>query len=107
MSTPMDVRTTSPDHLRFYLCRRCLALHGELSAAQSHASTALLNPVSMRCSVKRGGLPEGGLRSENAGKPLAGEEIKMQDLGIEKEQLAAAKKPGRPKKETASKKEKS
>jgi len=63
-------------------------------------------------SVKRGGYPEGGLRSENAGKPLAGEEIKMADLGIEKgkgEVPEPAKKagPGRPKKDASQKKEKS
>lgn len=66
-----------------------------------------MKPILTRRSVKRGGLPQGGLRSENAGKPLAGEEIKLQDLGIEMEQLAAAKKPGRPKKDAAPKKEKS
>ena len=60
--------------------------------------------------MKRGGLPEGGLRSENAGKPLAGEEIKMADLGMDKgkgEVSEPAKKAGRPKKDPAQKKDKS
>ena len=79
-----------------------------MSSKDSRSAESANHAATMRCSVKRGGLPQGGLRSENAGKPLAGEEIKMADLGIDKEDVAAAKKgPGRPKKDAAPKKEKS